>query len=90
MMLNRRRFALNAAMTAALGLIPLAAAPLARAEEPGVLPDSYRASPRGRSGRGRPPRRRTAAAAGTATPGPRANPHEQLELRPGTVLTAAE
>lgn len=84
-MLNRRRFALNATI-AALGLIPLAAAPFARAEEPGTLPDTHRASPPTRAGRGRPPRRRTSAAAGTATTAPRANPHEQA----GTVLTAAK
>ncbi len=87
-MLNRRRFALNAALTV-LGLTPLVATGLARAEEPGALPDTYRASPHARGGRGRPPRRRTSAAAGAATPGPRANPHEQLELPAGTVLTAA-
>ena len=88
-MLNRRRFALHFAMTAALGLTPLAAAPLARAEESTILPDTYRGSPRRRGGRGRP-RRSTAAAAGTATPGPRAKSREQLELRPGTALTATK
>ncbi len=83
-MLNRRRFALHATI-AALGLIPLAAAPYARAEESGTHPEPHRVSPPARVGRGRPPRRRRSAATGKTTTTPRAAPQQA-----GTVLTAAQ